>query len=273
VTGSAELLVRPDGRAASRAHLLVIPSVVCANAVASQIAESVPGALSVTHQHGCAQIGDDAVQTSAALERLARHPNAWATLIVSLGCETLQGGVLEARLREDGLECGLVGIQAEGGSAATVEAGRRLLGATPPRPYARERHPASVAVAVAYVGGGERLAVRYAGRLRAAGFDVLDPVDASGSPVLTSVELTLANGALAMVLVGDKLVNAPILTPLIAVATDEERFELADGEFDLLNPSDAELIDSVTETLSGSPSASESRGDAAFSIRRTLVTL
>jgi hypothetical protein len=251
----------------------VIPSVVCANAVSSEIAESIPGALGVTHQHGCAQVGDDARQTSAALERLARHPNAWATLIVSLGCETLQGTLLEARLREDGLDCALVGIQAEGGSAATVEAGRRLLEDATPVPDTREQHPASVPLAVAYVGAGGDLAARYAGRLRADGFHVLGPVDASGSPVLTSVELALTSGALAMVLVGDKLVNAPILTPLLAVATDEERFELADGEFDLLNPSDAELLDAVTDTLSGRSTASEGRGDAAFSVRRTLVTL
>lgn len=270
---SAELLLRTDGRAASRAHLLVIPSVVCANAVSSEIAASMPGAVSVTHQHGCAQVGDDAVQTSAALERLARHPNAWATLIVSLGCETLQGSLLEERLRAAGLESAFVGIQAQGGSAATVEAGVQRLREVTPVPEARTESPVGVAIAVVYVGSGRAQACDYAEGLRREGFDVLGPVDASASPVLTSVEIALSSGALAMVLVGDKLVNAPVLTPLLAIATDEERFELAEGEFDLLDPTEDELLEAVGTTLSGEPTAAERRGDGAFSVRRTLVTL
>jgi hypothetical protein len=268
-----QLFIRPDGRAASRAHLLVIPSVVCSNAVCSKIAAQVAGAVAVTHQHGCAQVGDDAVQTSAALAQLARHPNAWASLIVSLGCETLQGSNLASNLQAEGIPCALVGIQAEGGSSAAATAGTQALNSFQPPPENREPQSQGVHIGLAYAGPHQDLAHRYAQALRTSGLAVVGPVDASAAPVLTSVELSLAHGALAIVLVGDRLTSAPVLTPLLAVATDSARFEDSEGDFDLLCPSDADLVDAVCAALSGKPTVSEHRGDASFSLRRTLVTL
>ena len=48
-----------SGRAGCRSHLLVLPSVVCATRVAATIAEAL-GGVTITHQHGCSQVGDDA---------------------------------------------------------------------------------------------------------------------------------------------------------------------------------------------------------------------
>jgi altronate dehydratase len=116
---------RADGRVGCRNHLLVLPSVVCATRVAQDIA-CAPGAVAVVHQHGCSQIGDDAAQTAAAFEGLACNPNVAATIVVGLGCETVQGSHLADRIARRGQRVEFVGIQSSGGSDAAVEAGRAL---------------------------------------------------------------------------------------------------------------------------------------------------
>lgn len=40
-----------------RNHLLVIPASVCASETAVKIANLVPGAVAIPHQHGCCQVG------------------------------------------------------------------------------------------------------------------------------------------------------------------------------------------------------------------------
>src|ERR687893_3264168 len=81
---------RADGTVGIRNHLLVVPSVVCANTVAQRVASLIPGAVSVPHPHGCAQVGDDVVLTEKVLAGAAANPNVGAALIVGLGCETCQ---------------------------------------------------------------------------------------------------------------------------------------------------------------------------------------
>ncbi|WP_188882471.1 UxaA family hydrolase, partial [Alicyclobacillus cellulosilyticus] len=78
---------RPDGQMAVRNHLFVLPAVVCANQVAIDVARDIPGVKYVEHQHGCAQIGADLAQTQRVFSHLAAHPNAFATMLVGLGCE------------------------------------------------------------------------------------------------------------------------------------------------------------------------------------------
>ena len=76
--------------AGCRSHLLVLPSVVCATRVAADIAEAL-GAVTITHQHGCSQVGDDGDRTRIAFAQIASNPNVVAALIIGLGCETVQG--------------------------------------------------------------------------------------------------------------------------------------------------------------------------------------
>lgn len=266
-----ELFRRPDGRIASRTHLLVLPSVVCANAVARAIADRVAAAVSVSHQHGCAQIGDDATTTSAALEALARHPNALATLVVSLGCETLQGKVLQRRLDALDLSSDIVGIQDEGGSTGAVEQGVEALHRlyTPVSRVPTETPPE---VVVAFTAEPE-LATRALNTLQHAGIDAVGPVDVSHAPVLDIVEASVTAQALALVLVGNRMVPGPALTPLIAVATGSWDTKPDPDDFDLQDPTADELVFLVREVLEGRQTAAERRGDGAFAMRRTLVTL
>ncbi len=111
-----------SGRAGCRSHLLVLPSVVCATRVAAAIAEAL-GGVTITHQHGCSQVGDDGVRTRDAFEQIACNPNVAAALVVGLGCETVQGAALAARIAERGQLVAFNGIQEQGGSAACVASG------------------------------------------------------------------------------------------------------------------------------------------------------
>ena len=99
---------RPDGRAAVRNELWVLPTVGCVNAVARRIAQEnqhlarggVEGVYAFTHPFGCSQMGGDHAQTRRVLAALARHPNAGGVLVVGLGCENLTMEQFRAELGE-----------------------------------------------------------------------------------------------------------------------------------------------------------------------------
>lgn len=86
---------RPDGRAATRNELWIIPTVGCVNEVARSMCEraqdlvggSLEGVYYFPHPYGCSQTGKDHAQTRALLCALSRHPNAAGVLFLSLGCE------------------------------------------------------------------------------------------------------------------------------------------------------------------------------------------
>ena len=89
---------RKDGRAAVRNEIWIIPTVGCVNDVAKKMVRdnqdlvtgSIDGLYTFPHPYGCSQTGADHAQTRKLLAALARHPNAGAVLVLSLGCENLQ---------------------------------------------------------------------------------------------------------------------------------------------------------------------------------------
>jgi len=89
--------LRPDGRAAIRNEIWILPTVGCVNSVAEKlvrdnqhlVAGSVEGLYAFTHPYGCSQMGEDHENTRRLLAALCRHPNAGGVLVLSLGCENL----------------------------------------------------------------------------------------------------------------------------------------------------------------------------------------
>lgn len=125
---------RPDGTVGIRNHVLVIPSVVCANRVARGISQQIAGTTWVEHQHGCTQLGADAELTAHVLVSHGTHPNVFGVVVVGLGCETIRAQDIAAAIKR---QCPykpvhLVIIQDEGGSvkatAAGASAARRMVG-------------------------------------------------------------------------------------------------------------------------------------------------
>jgi altronate dehydratase large subunit len=116
---------RPDGSIGIRNHVLILPSVVCANRVARGISQLVAGTTWVEHQHGCTQLGADADLTRRVLVAHGIHPNVFGVVVVGLGCETMRAQDVAADIRRQAPHkpVHLVIIQDEGGSLKAIAAG------------------------------------------------------------------------------------------------------------------------------------------------------
>ncbi|MFA5848959.1 MAG: altronate dehydratase family protein [Bacteroidales bacterium] len=91
--------LRADGRVGIRNEIWIVPTVGCVNGVAGKLAAmlnkenedtSIDSFFSVTHNHGCSQLGDDLENTRKILRNLVKHPNAGGVLVIGLGCENNQ---------------------------------------------------------------------------------------------------------------------------------------------------------------------------------------
>ncbi|MEK6648357.1 MAG: UxaA family hydrolase [Actinomycetota bacterium] len=105
-----------------RDHQLILPSVVCSTRVSRRIAAEV-GAVTFAHQHGCGIIGIDVAGIDDFFVDLASHPNVGSVLIVSLGCETIQGNELCAKIARFNPSTQYIVIQESGGVEGAVAKG------------------------------------------------------------------------------------------------------------------------------------------------------
>ena len=184
---------RPDGRAAVRNELWIIPTVGCVNSVAAAMVRenqhlvngSIDGLYTFAHPYGCSQMGDDHAQTRKLLAALVRHPNAGGVLVLSLGCENLTQEQFKAELGEyDSARVKFLVCQQV---PDELEAGAKLLEelAAYASQFRREEIPASELVIGMKCGGSDGLSGitanptvgRFSDRLVALG----------GSTVLTEV--------------------------------------------------------------------------------------
>lgn len=117
---------RANGKMGIRNHLLIIPTVVCANHVANRIQQSVSDSVAIPHQHGCSQIGEDKERTFNILAGMGKNPNVGAVLLVSLGCEVINAEELQKVIRETGKPVEWIDIQDAGGSIKAIQTGTSL---------------------------------------------------------------------------------------------------------------------------------------------------
>ncbi len=103
---------------------LILPSVICSTQVSRRIANEVDG-VTFSHQHGCAIIGDDVAGIDNFFADLAAHPNVGSVLIIGLGCETIQGQELSAKLIATNRSTKYQITQENGGVQGTFDAGVR----------------------------------------------------------------------------------------------------------------------------------------------------
>ena len=97
---------RKDGKAGIRNDIWIIPTVGCVNEIAGLIAKraqkfvegSVEEIIAFSHPYGCSQMGDDQENTRTILADLITHPNAGGVLVLGLGCENSNIGVLKEYL-------------------------------------------------------------------------------------------------------------------------------------------------------------------------------
>jgi altronate dehydratase large subunit len=119
---------RPKGKVGIRNHVLIMPSVVCANLAVRGIARNVAGSVYFEHQHGCGQLGADAELTKQVLVGHGTHPNVFGVVVVGLGCEIVGAQMIadEIRQRCPGKPVECVIIQDEGGTSSAVAQGTAL---------------------------------------------------------------------------------------------------------------------------------------------------
>ena len=72
---------RADGALGIRNHILILPTVVCANSVIERLDRSGSDEAMLTHQHGCGQVGDDLEVTQQVLtgRRQTRTSELWCS--------------------------------------------------------------------------------------------------------------------------------------------------------------------------------------------------
>ena len=115
--------IRDNGMVASRNHVAILPSVVCANDVALGIANQVMNTRALLHHQGCCQLPPDLERVTDALIGLGCNPNCGAVLVVSLGCEGTDVGRLVQAIARTGKPVELVEIQKLGGTANAIADG------------------------------------------------------------------------------------------------------------------------------------------------------
>ena len=113
---------RPDGSVGIRNHVVVIPSVSCANGVVGLIAKAVPEVVPIYHGHGCGRVLEVSLH-ARTLTNLGRHPNVAAVLVIGLGCEVIKGERLAADIAESKKPVEFVSIQQDGGSRKAAAKG------------------------------------------------------------------------------------------------------------------------------------------------------
>lgn len=121
---------RDDGAVGVRNHLLVLPTCVCSAQCAMDIAARAAsaGAVSFYHQHGCAQLEFDRVQTLRTLAGTGANPNVAAVLVVGLGCENVTADEIVAAIAaQSSKPVTAITIQDEGGTERTIERGIELV--------------------------------------------------------------------------------------------------------------------------------------------------
>jgi altronate dehydratase large subunit len=117
---------RPDGRVGFRNHVLVLPTVACANGVVAAICRKVPEAVMLPMDSGCGMLREDQIVFARTLTNLAGNPNVAAILCVGLGCEAFKPEQAKAAIERFGKPVEAITMHSAGGYAATVEKGTRI---------------------------------------------------------------------------------------------------------------------------------------------------
>lgn len=118
---------RPDGTVGIRNHVLILPTVGCANETCRIIAQQLQGAISLVNQNGCGEVAGNTKITQNVLAGLAANPNVYGTILVGLGCEpnnvNAMTEIIAARTNKP-LEALI--IQEEGGTVNAIRTAVRL---------------------------------------------------------------------------------------------------------------------------------------------------
>ncbi|MCI9264898.1 MAG: altronate dehydratase [Oscillospiraceae bacterium] len=239
---------RPDGKVGVRNEIWIIPTVGCVNDVAKALVRenqylvqgTVDGLYTFPHPFGCSQTGEDHAQTRKLLAALARHPNAGAVLVLSLGCENLTREQFLAELGEYDperikfLTCQEVSDEIETGGKLLKECAAYAAG------FQREEIPASELVIGIKCGGSDGLSGITANPVVGRFSDLL--CAQGGSTVLTEVpEMFGAEGFLL-----DRCVNEEVFHKAVDMINGFKAYFIRHHEVVYDNPSPGNKAGGIT---------------------------
>ena len=136
---------RPDGQVGVRGLVAVIPSCGCALHAAKMIAAQVRGAALLEYPGGGGETEVDTAVAARLLAQYGRHPNVVGSIVVSLGCETLDAHDLSQRIALGHAPTELLTIQEVGGTRRTADRGVELVRKMLARASGLKREPCSIA--------------------------------------------------------------------------------------------------------------------------------
>jgi len=119
--------LRPDGRAGTRNHVLVIPSVGCSQMCAQSIARGFKGAVYLPNVFGCGQMGEDRSIVRRTLVGFGMNANVFSVLVVGNGCEELSAEEIAGEIAGSGKRVEAVVIQQAGGTRKAAARGRKIV--------------------------------------------------------------------------------------------------------------------------------------------------
>lgn len=260
---------RPDGRAATRNEIWILPTVGCVGLTAEQVARAaelrhaglieagrIDGVLAFAHPHGCSQLGDDLGGTRALLAALAANPNAAGVLLLGLGCESNQlGDLLAAIPAASRSKVRVLSSQGAGDELAEAAALVDELVAEAVTAE-REELPLSALTVGLKCGGSDGfsgltanpLLGRFSERLAAAG----------GTPILTEIpEIFGAEQGLL-----ERAVDGPTFEAAAALVNGFKRYYLDQGLPVSENPSPGNIAGGITTLEEKSAGAVQKAGNA-----------
>jgi len=122
--------LRSDGSVGVRNHVVIMPTVYCANETAKLIARNAERAVALTHSFGCDEPGPELYYQGQVVNNLVgigENPNVTGILVLGLGCEVLQAQALMKRFAALKKPAESLVIQEEGGTLPTVKKGTKII--------------------------------------------------------------------------------------------------------------------------------------------------
>ncbi len=137
--------LRKNGDVGVRNHVVVLPTIGCANELAWKIAQEVPESVLLTHNHACIRLGEDAERAMRTLVGIGKNPNVHSILLVGLGCEPIKAEDLAEKIAVTGKTVKAVSVESLSTYDAVLEQGVEDLKALVAEAQKEQRVPCDVA--------------------------------------------------------------------------------------------------------------------------------
>jgi len=119
--------VREDDSVGIRNHVVVLPTIGCANEMAAEIAQSAEKAVALTHDHACVRFGLDQERAKRTFVGIGSNPNVQSILLVGTGCEPASAEELANEISKTKKHVECVALEGEGNYERLIQKGKEIV--------------------------------------------------------------------------------------------------------------------------------------------------